>query len=356
MTGQELPLRLNYSLMVAETDDGLALHVADAEPFTVRGDYALLLAVLGAVNAARNESEIAAVLADAYTEERVREVLSFARAHNLLKSVALTDRIVAESLGKWDRQIRNFTNLSGIDDDAAVDLHRRLVNAHVLIVGVGGVGGYVASASAMIGIGRISIVDFDSVELSNTSRQVLYTEADIGRRKLDVAVSELTRRAPSASIHAVDCEITDDQSMVEVVETAKSLNGAIDLLVLCADQPRGEITYIVDRASQSASVPFLVCSPHDFSHASVGPLVIPGITKSYSDAFPSTRIRTDNVLVQAVNAQFIANIMEPYNGIAAKMAMIEIVKFITGYARPFVQDRVVNLDTADWSVTVHEID
>ncbi|CAH0134140.1 ThiF family adenylyltransferase [Microbacterium sp. Bi128] len=349
-------LRLNYSLIVAETDDGLAVDVADAEPITLQGDYDLLLSVLEAIDGTTTGSSIADRLSDRYAQEQVEQALAFAKAQNLVKDVGTEDAIQAKNLGKWDRQIRNFTNLSGVGDDEAVSYHERLARSHILVLGVGGVGGYVASAAAMIGVGRLTIADFDTIELSNTSRQILYTEADLGRPKLEVAIHELVRRAPAANIIAIDQEVTDDNSMQELIDRAVAKNGAIDLLILCADHPRGRIAHIVDRICIEAKTPYLLCSPHDLSWASVGPLVIPGVTSSYSDMFPENAIRTHDARIRAVNERFVANIMEPYNGLAAKMALVEAVKFITGYAKPFAQGRVVDLDTTDWSVSIYEVE
>lgn len=356
MRNVQLPLRLNYSLIVAETDSGLAVDVADADPMTLQGNYELLLRVLEVIDGSNTEDAIIRILSDEYTVDQVQQTLTFAWTRNLIKEVAEKDVIQSQGLGKWDRQIRNFTNLSGVGDDEAVSFHTQLAGSHVVVLGVGGVGGYVASAAAMMGIGRLTVVDFDTIELSNTSRQVLYTEADLGRSKLDVAVEELIRRAPDSSIIAVDREIVDDISMRQMLDQAVTQNGSIDLLIVCADQPRGQIAHIVDRACVDTKTSYLMCGPHDFSWASVGPLVVPGVTASYSDMFPEASIRSDNPRVQTVNDRFIANIMEPYNGLAAKMALVEAVKFLTGYAKPFVQGRVVDIDTFNWSVSIHEAD
>lgn len=350
----ERPLRLNYSLFVAETDQGLAINVADADPITLQGDYELLLRVLAAADGVAVEAEIVSSLRSDYSQDQVTQALEFARSRNLVREVPTIDLIHSRDLGKWDRQIRNFTNLSGVSDEEALSFHQQLAESHVLVLGVGGVGGYVASAAAMMGIERLTVADFDTIELSNTSRQILYTEADLGRAKLEVAVQELSRRAPAASINAIDIEVTDVDSMKRLLDQAIEKSGHIDLLVLCADQPRGKIAYIVDQACSESMTPVLMCGPHDFSWASVGPLIIPGTTASYSELFPKDSARMTGPLVSKVNDRFVANIMEPYNGLAAKMALVEAVKFLSGYARPFVEGRVVDIDTANWSMTVHD--
>lgn len=62
-----------------------------------------------------------------------------------------------------------------------------LASARVLVVGCGGLGAPVISSLAAAGVGHLTLVDDDTVEASNLNRQVLFTEADVGRRKAEVA-------------------------------------------------------------------------------------------------------------------------------------------------------------------------
>src|SRR5687767_8594519 len=75
--------------------------------------------------------------------------------------------------------------------EIGLDGQRRLKTSSVLIVGAGGLGSPAALYLAAAGIGRIGIVDFDSVEASNLQRQILYGESVVGQRKLDAAWQRL---------------------------------------------------------------------------------------------------------------------------------------------------------------------
>ncbi|GIT17273.1 MAG: hypothetical protein CM1200mP39_00790 [Dehalococcoidia bacterium] len=61
---------------------------------------------------------------------------------------------------------------------------RKLIDAKVLIIGAGGLGSPVALYLALAGVGTIGVVDFDTVDVSNLQRQILHTDADVGRPKV----------------------------------------------------------------------------------------------------------------------------------------------------------------------------
>ena len=77
---------------------------------------------------------------------------------------------------------------------------QRLADAAVAIVGVGGLGSPVALYLAAAGVGRIALIDDQRVDLSNLNRQVLFTDADVGRPKVEVAAERLRAIDPTLRI------------------------------------------------------------------------------------------------------------------------------------------------------------
>ncbi len=74
-------------------------------------------------------------------------------------------------------------------------MSRSLASARLLCVGLGGLGSPAALALVRAGLGRITLLEEDRVEESNLHRQILYTEADLGRPKAEVAAERLLREA-----------------------------------------------------------------------------------------------------------------------------------------------------------------
>ena len=86
----------------------------------------------------------------------------------------------------------------------------RLRCAHVLVVGVGGVGAYAAEMLCRAGIGEMTIVDADTVQPSNINRQLPATHDTVGRLKTDVMQERLLAINPALVLHALPIYLTDD--------------------------------------------------------------------------------------------------------------------------------------------------
>lgn len=76
----------------------------------------------------------------------------------------------------------------------------KLHNAHVALFGLGGVGGYAAEALARAGIGKIDLIDNDTVSLTNLNRQLLATHSTIGQYKVEVAAARIRDIDPAIEV------------------------------------------------------------------------------------------------------------------------------------------------------------
>src|SRR3989449_2364083 len=103
---------------------------------------------------------------------------------------------------------------------------RKLMEAKVLIVGAGGLGGPAALYLALAGIGTIGIVDFDVVDLSNLQRQVLHQNDDVGRKKTESAKETLLSYNPDVNIVIHDTPLTSDNAMEIIPQYDIVVNGA----------------------------------------------------------------------------------------------------------------------------------
>ena len=103
---------------------------------------------------------------------------------------------------------------------------RKLRNAKVLIIGAGGLGGPVALYLALAGVGKIGLVEFDVVDLSNLQRQVLHQTADVNRPKIVSAKETLEAYNPHVQVVMHHMPITSDNAMEIIADYDIVVNGA----------------------------------------------------------------------------------------------------------------------------------
>ncbi|PZO68606.1 MAG: molybdopterin biosynthesis protein MoeB, partial [Sphingomonas taxi] len=77
---------------------------------------------------------------------------------------------------------------------------RRLIGAHVALVGAGGIGAPAIQYLAAAGVGRLTLIDDDTVSLSNLQRQVLYATGDVGQDKVEAARHAVARLNPDVTV------------------------------------------------------------------------------------------------------------------------------------------------------------
>ncbi len=95
----------------------------------------------------------------------------------------------------------------------------KIASATVLLIGVGGIGCATATYLASSGVGRLLLVDFDTVDATNLGRQTLYSPADIGKQKVACARSRLQDLNPDIDIDAISERLTGE-SLSDAVESA----------------------------------------------------------------------------------------------------------------------------------------
>lgn len=124
-----------------------------------------------------------------------------------------------EQLLRYSRQIM----LPEID----VTGQRQLADAHVLIIGMGGLGSPAAMYLAASGVGKLTLVDFDTVEASNLQRQIIHREADVGSAKVDSAAHNL--RTINSELHITGINTRpDDKELTQLVRESDVVIDASD--------------------------------------------------------------------------------------------------------------------------------
>ena len=101
--------------------------------------------------------------------------------------------------------------------EVGMEGQRKLKSSSVLIIGAGGLGTPAATYLTAAGVGRLGVVDFDTIERSNLHRQVLYSEQDVGRSKAEVAKERLQRVNPNVKIDLYKVKL-DSSNALEILK------------------------------------------------------------------------------------------------------------------------------------------
>ena len=118
----------------------------------------------------------------------------------------------AEATALSNEELMRF-NRHLILPEVGMEGQLKLKNAKVALIGAGGLGAPLGLYLAAVGVGRIGIVDFDTVDLSNLQRQVIHGTSDVGRSKLDSAAEKMHHINPHLTIDKYAVGLTSDNAL-----------------------------------------------------------------------------------------------------------------------------------------------
>ncbi len=127
---------------------------------------------------------------------------------------------------------------------------QRIASAHAVVVGVGGVGSWVAEALARCGIGRLTLIDLDHVSESNVNRQVHALDSTLGASKVATMAERIADISPHTAVVQVDDFVTVDN-------VGSLLAADADVVVDAIDAPRAKAALIATCTARG--VPVVVC-------------------------------------------------------------------------------------------------
>jgi tRNA A37 threonylcarbamoyladenosine dehydratase len=127
---------------------------------------------------------------------------------------------------------------------------RRIASAHAVVVGVGGVGSWVAEALARCGIGRLTLIDLDHVSESNVNRQIHALDSTLGASKVATMAARIADISPDTVVVQVDDFVTVDN--VDALLAADA-----DVIVDAIDAPRAKAALIATCSARG--LPVVVC-------------------------------------------------------------------------------------------------
>ena len=190
-----------------------------------------------------------------------------------------------------------------------------LLEAKVLIVGMGGLGNPVSLYLAAAGVGTLFLADGDQVDITNLQRQILFCEQDVGNNKADVGAEKLQQHNSEITIEVVD-EMLD-------AELANYYIEQVDVVIDCTDNINTR--YLLNRVCVEQKTPLIVGAATGFDGQQL--VIDPRHPESacYQCLFPASEKAPTN------NCQTVG-IVGPVLAIVAGMQSLQAIKLLTGNA------------------------
>jgi tRNA A37 threonylcarbamoyladenosine dehydratase len=130
----------------------------------------------------------------------------------------------------------------------------RIRNAHVLVVGIGGVGSWAVEALARSGVGRLTMIDLDHVSESNINRQIHALDATVGQAKVEAMRDRIAQINPECRVQAID-EFVEPGNWLSLLDAAQAANGPATAVIDACDQVKAKVAMAAwARASRTAFV------------------------------------------------------------------------------------------------------
>jgi molybdopterin-synthase adenylyltransferase len=269
-------------------------------------------------------------LTERFGEEPVNALLAQLEELGLVEDAA-DDDLIAEPVSKrYDRQIRYFSDIT--TGPAPSQCQARLEGARVVVLGVGGLGGCSALSLACCGIGEMLLIDGDRVEESNLNRQILYTEHDIGRLKVDAAADRLGAFNSRVRLETIGARMNGKDEIARTIE-------GYDVVIDAADWPAHDIEEWVNEACFAAEIPYITMS-HFPPVARVGPFYIPGVTGCFAcqiAAYRRSYPMFDVAIEQRRARRVPVATMGPACGLIGGQVALDVMHHLTGLAEPSTQ-------------------
>jgi molybdopterin/thiamine biosynthesis adenylyltransferase len=199
----------------------------------------------------RTPAELRAALAPRWpdlTQSDVDDALAMLDGLGWLEDAAAPARLT-----DYERE-RYFSNLAFFDaftsmDRGREDIQRQLTRARVVVLGAGGLGSSVIQNLVGLGITKLTLLDCDAVATKNFARQFTYTEADLGKSKVEQVAAWLRAFDARADVTAVHARVSGPDDVRALLDGA-------DLVIAAIDEP-DEVDLWVNEACVGAGVPFI---------------------------------------------------------------------------------------------------
>lgn len=260
--------------------------------------------------------------------------------------LGLLENRQAETLGvdtdRYKTNLNYFTFYSSLNL-SAVEFQARLNKSTVALLGIGG-----STLTALnlvgMGVGKIIIVDYDTIELSNLSRQLIFTEEDIGLLKVEAAKRKLQQINRDVEIVTHNMKVKNASELIPIIAEA-------DIVINSIDTPPIQAARWVNYACMQSNKILIQ------GGLTANSMVLDVFSKKTGcyDCFLLSSMKVDNDFADQLKFVLSSSFENVNTSFAPNVSMLtgiitaEVAKIVTGYQEPLVNDMCLAFSVSDFS-------
>lgn len=294
---------------------------------------------LGLRRSISNTTENIAVLRFLNGEIKREDIdISDKQLNNKISKLRELGLLTTNNYSSSPRYSRNATFFEWMDTSSNVNPYKyqeKLFKTKVVILGIGGIGCAVAEHLVRAGVKYLKLVDFDTVEESNLTRQTTYFESDIGKSKLETCKKYLLKINSEIKVNTINRKISNVADLEDVIDSKDTI------IINSMDKP-AELDKWVDFIANKYNIP-AVFGSYAATSTNVYPK-IPEISMNYSDFLGEEQITEDCI----IDNTFPMGTLSSVTAVAAGFVSYTAIMIITGLRVP---REGIQMDFDGWSIT-----
>lgn len=266
-------------------------------------------------------------------QKKINSLISFLYKKHLLVNKPLASINPQDTL--YDRQIR-FLDSFETPQLSGEDFNTKMQARKIVIIGLGAYGSWLMLHCARLGIKHLIGIDFDTVELSNLHRQVLYTREDIGQPKVDACKKMISSVDNDIVYEGFNKKIQNENDLLPFLEGVDLIFNAFGYY--SEDKAKDDIPGLIAKAGITAQIPTLCLST-----SWLGPFFIPAKSPCYFCAINHPDI--NHVLIRNnKNIRIEKRAFAPILSTTCSLAILEAVQYLSGIASPKTLGGLININ------------
>ncbi|MED4129618.1 ThiF family adenylyltransferase [Shouchella miscanthi] len=324
---------LNNEIQIGE-EEGLAGIISDPT-----GSISYLIKQL---DGKRTISEIVEEVQNKFpsiNSDEIIEGITVLGNEGYLEDNSIESNLDSYTLERYKANINYFSLFTKFGDNK-YKIQERISETPISLLGVGGLGTQVLYHLAALGFHNIKALDFDNIELSNFNRQLLYSEADIGNSKIEMAKKRISQFNPNVNLDITNKKIESPQDVIDHIK-------GTELVICVADKPTLHIANWVNEGVVKCNLPMVYGGVLNTRGRFFS--MIPsdtGCVQCHIDYAKQINDKQEDQLNAMNNMEFTRNnaAISPNVAIVAGTLVNEALKILTKIEKPLSLGKVMEVD------------